>query len=161
MPKILIAYYSKTGNTERVAKDIATGLGADVEKIIDKKNRKGILGWIFAGRDGMQMRLTEIEDLKKNPTDYGLVILGTPVWGWNATPAIRTYIEKTKANLKNIAIFMTSGGTQPEKIVKFLEDMAGKKSVASIGFVPEELKDEKLYKEKLSGFINQIKNILR
>ena len=41
--KILIAYYSKTGNTERVAKDLASQLGADLEKVIDRKNRKGIL----------------------------------------------------------------------------------------------------------------------
>lgn len=103
--KILVAYYSKTGNTERVAKEIAVRLGADIEKITDLKKRSGILGYIFGGRDAMKKRPTEIGELQKNPAEYDLIIMGSPVWSWNATPAITTYINKTRGRIKNAAFF--------------------------------------------------------
>lgn len=154
--KILVAYYSKTGNTERVAKDIALRLGADLEKIIDKKNRKGLLGYIFGGRDATKKRLTKIEDIQKDPQNYDLIILGTPVWGWNATPAACTYLDKIRGRIKNAAYFITSGNTEPEKIVPYLEELAQKKAIASVGFASQELKDNKTYEEKLKAFLEII-----
>ncbi len=49
MKKILVAYYSKTGNTKRAAEDIAKSLGADLEEIKDKRNRKGFGRGLRAG----------------------------------------------------------------------------------------------------------------
>jgi flavodoxin len=155
--KILIAYYSKTGNTERVAKDLASQLGADLEKIIDKKNRSGLWGWLIAGRDGMKKKLTEIAEPVYNPVNYDLIIVGTPVWGWDMVPALRTYLEKEKTNCKNMALFATSGGTGVEKIVGSFEGLINKKMVAMVGFSTPELKDEKIYQEKMLAFINAVK----
>ena len=155
--KILIAYYSKTGNTERVAKDLATSLNADLEKLIDKKNRSGIWGWLSGGRDGMKKRLTEIAETTHNPADYDLIILGTPIWGWDMVPAVRTYLEKEKGNCKNMALFVTSGNTEVEKVVGSFESVINKKMIAMTGFSTPELKDEKNYQEKITAFINKIK----
>ena len=156
--KILIAYYSKTGNTERVANDIASRLGADVEKIIDLKKRTGILGYILGGRDAMKHRLTEIAPSQKDPANYDLVILGTPVWGWNATPAITSYIDGSREKIKNVAFFLTSGGTELEKIIPYLEEISGKKPHASAGFNRKELKDQVVYGQKLDKFVAAIKS---
>lgn len=48
--KIMIVYYSRTGNTHKVAEDMASRLGAGTERLIDRKNRKGLLGYIKSGR---------------------------------------------------------------------------------------------------------------
>lgn len=40
MSKVLVVYYSRTGNTERAVLELAEQLNADIEKIIDCKNRK-------------------------------------------------------------------------------------------------------------------------
>lgn len=155
--KILVAYYSKTGNTERVAKEIAVRLGADIEKITDLKKRSGILGYIFGGRDAMKKRPTEIGELQKNPAEYDLIIMGSPVWSWNATPAITTYINKTRGRIKNAAFFITSGSTEPEKIVPYLEEISGKKAISFVGFNSKELMNNKIYNEKLNNFLATIK----
>jgi flavodoxin len=156
--KILVAYYSKTGNTERAAREIASKLGADIEKIIDKNNRKGIFGFIFGGRDAMKKRITEIETAVKKPADYDLTIIGTPVWASSMTPAARTYIDKNKGNLKQWAFFITSGNTEPESMVSEIEMISGKKAIAHVGFNAEELKKEEVYNKKMDGFIEAIKN---
>jgi len=47
--KTLVAYYSRTGNTKKVAVEIAKNLKADIDEIIDKKDRSGMIGWIIGG----------------------------------------------------------------------------------------------------------------
>jgi len=158
--KTLIAYYSKTGNTERVAKEIASRLSADIEKIIDKKNRNGIFGFIFGGRAAMNKQTTEIETTK-NPADYDLTIFGTPTWASSMTPAIRTYIDKNKGNLKEWAFFNTSGNTEPDAMVAEIERAIGKKSVAYFGLNAEELKKEETYNKKITAFIEAIKRSIK
>ena len=153
--KILVVYYSKTGNTERVAKDVASRLGADIEEIVDRKKRGGIIGWIFGGRDAMRKSLTEIE-IEKDPKNYDLVIVGTPTWAWNMTPAVRTYLQKVRDGLKNAAYFTTSGNTDPRKIVSYMEELSGKKAIAFTGFNEQELKNDEIYVEKLSVFTDAL-----
>ncbi len=46
--KILVAFYSRSGNTKRAAGIIAKTLGAEMDEIIDKKNRRGGF-WAFSG----------------------------------------------------------------------------------------------------------------
>ena len=155
--KILIVYYSRGGNTERVANDIAARLGADIEKIIDKKSRNGLFGFIFGGRDAMRERETEIGNLIKNVADYDLVIFGTPIWASNITPAIRTYINKVKNNLKNTAFFITSGNTDSATIVGKIEKLVGKKIRAHVGLNNRELKNKETYNKKITNFVEAIK----
>lgn len=134
MTKILVAYYSRSGKTEDVAKEIAQTLGADLDKVIDKKNRKGIFGFLRAGRDALKENLTEIEH-KKNPKDYNLVIVGTPVWASSTTPAIRTYLKKHK--FKKIAFFTTSGSGEINKAVYEMEKLS-KKPIAVLSMLKKD-----------------------
>ncbi|HPI67406.1 MAG TPA: flavodoxin [bacterium] len=157
--KILIAYYSKTGKTERVAKDLAEGLNADIEKIIDQKNRQGIWGYISGGRDALKKRLTEIGPITKNPADYDLIILGMPVWGWNLTPALRTYLLENKDKIKDYAFFVTSGNTEADKMIKYFQEIMSKEAKALVGFNEKELTNQKIYQEKINDFITKIKQM--
>ncbi|HCT85037.1 MAG: hypothetical protein DKM50_10865 [Candidatus Margulisiibacteriota bacterium] len=154
--KVLVVYYSKTGNTERVAKDIASRLHADIEKITDKKNRSGFLNYFFAAKDASKKSLTELGELQKNPVNYDLTIIGTPIWAWNMAPAVRAYLTKTGKQLKKVAFFTTSGNTDPKKVVGYMEEVSGKKAIALTGFNAKELKDKKIYDEKISAFVTEI-----
>ncbi|MEN7982665.1 MAG: flavodoxin family protein [Nanoarchaeota archaeon] len=108
--KILVVYYSRTGNTKLVAEQIAKLLNADLDEIIDEKDRKRkVIGWVISGYDALKKELTKINH-KENPKNYNLVIIGTPNWAGTMTPAIRTYLTKNK--LKNVAFFCTFGGNE-------------------------------------------------
>ncbi|MCP4049131.1 MAG: hypothetical protein GY730_00260 [bacterium] len=156
--KILIVYYSLTGNTERVAGSLANELNADIEKIIDKKKRKGLWRYILAGRDGMLKKETVIEKNKKNPADYDIVVIGTPVWSWKMTPAVRTYINKFKNSFQETAFFITSGNTDAEKISREMEELCNKKAIASCGIIEKDLREENIknYQKKIDVFIRKI-----
>ena len=107
--KSLVVFYSRTGKTKEAGKAISLNLKSDIDEIIDDKSRKGIFGWLGGGRDALREKLTKIR-YKKNPIDYDLVVIGTPVWAGRMTPAIRTYLSKNK--FKSIAFFCTCGGNK-------------------------------------------------
>ena len=153
---ILVVYYSRTGNTKKVAEDIASRLNGDVERIIDKKSRKGFFGFLGAVKDALFKKLTEIEEIKKNPVDYDIVIIGTPVWARRMAPAVRTYINRYRDSFKQIACFVTAGSDGPDKTVKGMEELAGRKSIGFAGFIEKDLKqkNKSTYEEKMSQFLS-------
>ncbi|MBI4779086.1 hypothetical protein HY797_01375 [Candidatus Falkowbacteria bacterium] len=136
--KILIAYYSRTGVTKKLADFIAKKIGAEMEEIKDTVNRAGVLGYMLAGRDGMKRRLTKLESPKLNPADFDLVIIGTPIWSWNMSAPIRTYLEEYKNQFKQAAFFCTMGGSGHETAFKEMGEIIGKKPVAILSLKTKE-----------------------
>ncbi|MFC1690670.1 flavodoxin family protein [Nanoarchaeota archaeon] len=137
--KILVAYYSRTGTTRKLAQDISKALNADIEEIIDTKNRDGVLGYMGAGRDGSTKKLTKLEPIKKDPSKYDLIILGTPVWAWAISAPIRTYITENKDKFKKVAFFITKGGSDCEKLFKEMGELAGKNPLATLELKTKEV----------------------
>jgi flavodoxin len=129
--KTLVTYYSRTGNTKKVAEEMAKLLNADIDHIVDKTDRKGAKGWLLSGRDATKKHKTEIK-YEKDPKSYDLVVIGTPIWAFTVTPAIRTYLHDNAKKLKKVAFFTTSGGMGIENT---FEEMAklSKKPIATLG----------------------------
>ncbi len=152
--KVLVVYYSRTGHTKKAAEEIARALNAGIEQLIDKKDRGGAGGYIIAGKDAARENPAEIEPVRNDPSKYDLVVLGTPVWAWNMTPAIRAYVTAHGKTFRNIAIFTFAGGTKSGRIVEKIETLAGKKAVASAGFLDSDLKEgnSARYEGKLKAF---------
>ena len=154
--KILVIYYSRTGNTKKVSEDIAKSLGADIEGITDLRKRSGFWGYMKAARDAMKKKTTEIGETVKNPAEYDLVIAGTPIWAGKMAPAVRTYLMKFSVSIKSAAFFTTAGGSSPEKTLAGMKEIIGKDPVATASFAGKELKDEKIYNGKLTAFIESV-----
>ncbi|GAG62004.1 unnamed protein product, partial [marine sediment metagenome] len=109
--KILVAFYSRSGKTKKVAKAISDILKCDKEEIFDIKSREGILGFLSAGTDANFRRLTAIKEIKNTPSLYDLVIIGTPIWSSNISTPIRTYLFLYKEEFKKLAFFCTRLGS--------------------------------------------------
>jgi flavodoxin len=121
--KSLVVYYSRSGNTRLVAQKISQELGGDIEEIIDKKTRKGSLGFLIGGFDATRGKITEIDEIKKSPRDYDLIVVGTPMWNKRITPAVRTYLKNNDFSKKKVALFCTSLGSQPDRVFKTLKEI--------------------------------------
>lgn len=153
--KTLVVFYSRTGNTKKIAEILAKKLHADIDEIVDLKNRKGVIGFIFGGRDAMKQSLTKIT-VSKNPRDYDLVVIGTPIWVGASTPAFRTYLTNYKKDIKKVAVFATSGGDTVDKTVTVLENILDKKSIASVGWTNAEINQGKI-DDKIDSFLINLK----
>lgn len=153
--KKLVVFYSRTGNTRKVAESIAISLGGDIAEVFDKKPREGLAGFLFAGKDAVKKSLTDILEPDRNPGEYSLIVLGTPVWGGSITPAIRTYLTKNCPKLKQVAFFTCSSSEIKETVFLEMSDLAGKKPIATLSIKARELKDNS-YGKKVSGFVKNL-----
>ncbi|MBU0757767.1 MAG: hypothetical protein KKF44_06875 [Nanoarchaeota archaeon] len=153
--KTLIAYYSRSGNTQKVAEKLKNELNCDIERIVDKKSRKGVMGFILGGKDAIKKNLTQINPVEHEPHEYDLVLVGTPNWGNTMAPAMRTYLHENILD-KKAAFFTTAGSSAPERITSALKDMAPKaKVVATINLVADDFK--KGYDERLKKFVEKLR----
>lgn len=158
---VLIAYYSLTGNTARVATDLAARLGADVESIQDKSHGVGVFGRIAAAIDALRKTSSKIGPLQHDPAEYAITVVATPVWVGQMTPAVRAYLKQTRGRIQNVAFFVTSGDTDIGKMAPALAASAGQSPVASAGFNARELADAATYENKLSAFVEEITSATR
>jgi len=154
--KALVVFYSRTGHTKKVAEMIAKDLGADIEELVDKKNRSGIMAWLMAGRDGMKKVPTQIEPVKNDPSQYDLVLIGGPLWGFSGiAPASRTYLLQNKDKIKKAAFFISKGGTPCENAFKDLASVYGKSPEGLFEIKESDInKDECL--EKIKSFLLEL-----
>ncbi len=116
--KSLVVYYTRTGNAKFAAETVAAELGSDIEEIVDLKKRAGKPGWISAGKDSTQEKETQIAPTKLVPADYDLIVLGTPIWAWRPTPAIRTHIAKNDLSGKKVALFFAMASNLKQAVEK-------------------------------------------
>ncbi len=111
--KTLIMYYSHEGNTQVIAEAIAGELKADIERIIPKSEKPEETGFNKYFWGGKQVFMRQKPDLKtfvKNPNDYDLIFIGTPIWSWTFSPAIRTLFDNRMISGKKIYFFCTHEG---------------------------------------------------
>ena len=154
--RILVSYYSLTGNTARVARDLAARLGADLESIQDRGHGSGFIGSIQAAYHAWRGRPATIGAAQYDPANYDLTIVGTPVWVGCMTPAARAYLQANRGKFHDVAFFVTSGGTDVAKLAPALQAVAGHAPVAVAGFDKGELADAKAYRLKLVHFERDI-----
>lgn len=139
MSKLLVAYYSRTGNTRRVAEVIARACHAEIEEIEDVRPRRGLFGWIRCLRESIGKRPAAIVTPTFDPTKFDLVILGTPVWASSMSSPLRRYLEDAKGRLPSIAIFITEGGRGGEITAAEIENLCGRKALATLVLTAQDL----------------------
>lgn len=128
--KIVIIYFSLTGNTEKVARQIGQKLeaeGKEVERIAlcEEKNHS-FLGNAIRALFRIKGKIKEaIFDLK----DYETTFFGTPVWAGSPAPALLDYLEKCQGlEGKDASIFVTYGsGLGKGRAMRILERIIEKK----------------------------------
>ncbi len=154
--KTLVIYYTRTGNAKFAAETIATELGADIEEVIDLKNRQGRLAFLSAGRDAMSGKETEIAQTKRATADYDLIIITQPVWAGSPTPAIRTYLNKNDLSGKKVALFFTDSKLG-QAIEKTKALMPNSTFIAELTMPAKALENKEEAKKKIAEWCNTLK----
>ena len=147
MSRKLVAYFSASGVTAKVAEKLSEAIGADLYAIepevpytkadldwMDKKSRSTIEMNNPASRPA-------IAGKRDNMNDYDTVFVGFPIWWYVAPRIINTFLESYDLTGKTIIPFATSGGSDMGKTnEKLLPSCKGAK-----------LLDGKVFKASVSG----------
>ena len=117
MTNKLVAYFSASGVTAKVAGKLASALGADTYEIKPEvKYTKADLNWM----NKKSRSSVEMNDKSFRPaiitgdvdvSDYDTVYLGFPIWWYVAPTLINTFLEAYDFSGKKIVLFATSGGS--------------------------------------------------
>ena len=117
MGKKLVAYFSASGTTRKIAEMIAQAAEADMYEIMPKQPySKADLNWMDKkSRSSVEMSdkkfRPEITDTDAQIDGYDEVILGFPIWWYVAPTIINTFLESYDFTGKKIVLFATSGGS--------------------------------------------------
>lgn len=131
--KTLVVYYSASGNTERVAKDIAEAAGADLFEIVPTEvYTSEDLNW--TNSDSRVSREHDDESLRDVPLtttevpdwdSYDTVFIGYPIWWGIAAWPVDTFVKNNDFTGKTAIPFATSSSSGMGQSGSLLADMAG------------------------------------
>ena len=125
--KTLIAYFSASGETARLAKTLASVTGGELFEIAPETAYTAAdLNW----NDEKSRSTLEMRDPASRPAiagkvadmaQYGTVFVGFPIWWYQAPRIIETFLEQYDFAGKTIVPFATSGGSGMGKTVELLK----------------------------------------
>ena len=143
--KKLIVFYSLDGNTRFIARAIAESTGADMMELQPRvqPELKGFMKYLWGGRQVFMKEKPQLLSFQKNPQDYDLIFIGTPVWAFTYAPALASFFELIKLQNKKIALFCCSGGGKGKTLENMKKMLAGNEIVGEIDFVEPLRRDRK------------------
>lgn len=117
MSNKLVAYFSATGKTAKVAEKLAAAIGADVYEIKPEvKYTKADLNWM----NKKSRSSVEMNDKSFRPaiitgdvdiSGYDTIYLGFPIWWYVAPTLINTFLEAYDFTGKKVVLFATAGSS--------------------------------------------------
>ena len=117
MSKALVAYFSCSGVTEKLARELAVVVGGDLYKIEPAiPYTDADLNW----HDSRSRSSAEMQDKASRPEiagegpnigDYDVIYVGFPIWWYIAPTIVNTFLESHDFSGKVVAPFATSGGS--------------------------------------------------
>jgi flavodoxin len=142
---------------KKIAEAIRQSLDGDIDEVHDSKSRKGFMGWLSSGKDAGSKSLTLIQHVDKDPSNYDLVVIGSPTWNGTVSTPIRTYLLEYKEKLQNVALFSTGDGEGAE-VINEMNSLIGGTSIAELYVVRKDEVETGEYIEKLDFFLNKIQS---
>ena len=127
MKKVLVAYFSATGTTKGVAKQLAEVTGGTLHEIKPAQPYTDAdLDW----RDKQSRSSVEMQDKSSRPAitdkltnmqDYDIIYVGFPIWWYTCPTIINTFMETYDFKGKTVIPFATSGGSTIKKACEDLK----------------------------------------
>lgn len=128
--KVLLVYYSRTGNTRRLALAIARELQCDIEEIRETRTRLGVAEFIKSCFEALWGHHAQIEAVQHDPKSYDLIVIGTPVWTASVSTPVRGYLRAHGQDFRDVAFFATMGHRGSRGAFVEMQKLLGKKPLA-------------------------------
>jgi flavodoxin len=128
--KTLIACYSYSGHTFKVAQSLKKVIDADITRIESVKDK----WYVFKLFDALREKKVPIKPCQTDLMSYHGLILCCPVWGGKTPAAINKYLAEI-INVKNkkFGVFVTSGGNRSQKATIQMREYLDKEGMQFLG----------------------------
>ncbi|MCY7308157.1 MAG: hypothetical protein LH632_18880 [Rhodoferax sp.] len=130
--KTLVTYFSRTGQTSRIAKEIAMRCNAHLDPIhAQAQGMTWLAGWRYNWQ-ALVHSAPPIQRPVRNPANYDLVVIGVPISRAGLAPPVRSYIRQYAARIQQIAFFCAEGEGREERGFAELSKLCGKQPKATL-----------------------------
>eukprot|EP00771_Trimastix_marina_P004036 gnl/Trimastix_PCT/768.p2 GENE.gnl/Trimastix_PCT/768~~gnl/Trimastix_PCT/768.p2 ORF type:complete len:177 (-),score=36.40 gnl/Trimastix_PCT/768:139-669(-) len=147
MSRVLIAFFTRTGNTRKIAQYIQSKLQeqhhhVEIEEIQAEAKYSGMTGYIRAGSHAMRSKESPIAAPQHDPSGFNMIILGGPIWAWTACPPLQQYIRTMRERLGSMpaVFFACEGGSGHEKAFTAMTEALGRPPVHTMHFLDKQIK---------------------
>lgn len=159
-PKVLVIYFTRSGNTEQLARALASTLDANCELIRERDDRSlriGPFGFLRSLWDVLTRRPATIMSAMHDVASYDVVVIGTPVWAGHASTPVATWLRLHREQLKRVAFFCSMGGRGSETAFEEMQTLSGKVPLATCAITERGIsRDED--REPLNVFAQKIRS---
>lgn len=139
MNRILVAYFSHSGYTRKVAERIARELGAELSAIEETTPGSGIFWYLRAAWEAMRERDAAIAGPVPELGEFDLVVIGSPVWAAHLSSPVRAFAHQHGSRIRRVAFFSTMGGRGAAQAFADLERLVGRAPVATLALTDAEI----------------------
>ncbi len=157
--KTLVVYHSRSGYTRRVAESLARRLDADLDEIVTVVPRRSPRGYLRCALESMLHLRTGIRPAERDPAAYGRVVIGGPVWFWDLSSPVRTYLMKQRHRLPQVAFFCTMGGSGAERVFAAMEEITARHPVATLALTDSDI--DRHRHGRIDGFVHALSRPVR
>jgi len=154
--KSIVIFYSRTGNTQFVAEEIANRLSAELTPLRDKKNRNGLWGYLWAGFDALMQKKTQLIEQQIDLNLYDLIFIGCPNWAANLPPVIRTFLIQKYWSDKKLVFFCTQDGLGAERVFNNLRGLTKGAEIISEKYFNQVNKNKEAVKLQIRDWLEKI-----
>ena len=142
MIKTLIVYYSRSGKSEMLAKDLQSKIGCDTDRI--EYAGKNKVSFLIAGFEAVRRKTVKIKGAVHKPEEYDKIIFVTPIWAGRLSTPVRSYMAENKANIKSYVLIAVSASSPADAAVKDASDILQKQPAVSERYLSKGI-DNKTY----------------
>lgn len=150
--KTLIACYSFTGNTLKVARELQAKMNADLTRIEAEKEMNYVMKCINA----LLKKKTPIKPCKTDMKDYDALVVCSPVWAMSAPPAINEYLaELENCDGKKYGVLITFGGNGGDRVETHIKKALLPKKMAFMGslLIRSKAVSQNIYEREAKYFV--------
>jgi flavodoxin len=160
--KILVIYFTRSGNTEQLAQTLASELGAECERIRERDGRSrriGLFGFLRSLWDVLTYRPAPILSASYDVSSYDVVVIGTPVWAGRASTPVVTWMRVNREHLKHVAFFCSMGGRGSESAFDEMQRICGKVPLATCAIMERDISQD-AERAPLEMFVRSIRRAI-
>jgi hypothetical protein len=142
--RALIVYYSRTGNTRKVAQELAAMLGANLAEVRCDRYLPGFLRRLLATYHSIKGKLPDIECPSTVEEHYDLVLIGGPLWVGRPALPIRAFLAMRKWPFARTALFPTHIGSPPDRAFAEMEALLAAPATAKLALRASDIRGDRL-----------------
>jgi len=155
--KVLVVYYSLSGNTAEIAERIGDMTNGSLFEIETEKSYPSIPASILVAMS--ELKNTNFPDLKKTVDDfssYDVIFVGAPVWMYTVATPMLSFLSQADFKGKTVVPFVTDGGNYGDFFVRFAQEARNANILEGENFTHVSRTDTDVLDQKISAWLARL-----